>query len=285
VRHLLVINPNTSEGVTHDLQRQLQAALGTGVAVRSATARFGAPYIADETSYAVAAHATLDAWQRDRAMQLGQPLPTNPQAGTAPATSTDATRTEAVLIGCFGDPGLHALRECGTGPVTGLAEAALAQAARLGDCAIVTGGERWGPMLHRICAGLPHGNRVKGTVTVALTGGQLREDPATAESVLLAACRQAIENTPVWPASSLAGPRWAAGRPVCKTACRCPSSTACWPGPGMPSTHRRAKVWAHPRGSSQAHHRADAGKTQIQSAQVIQPKWAVTRIRMPKAMR
>ncbi len=200
MRHLLVINPNTSEGVTHDLQRQLQAALGTGVAVRSATARFGAPYIADEASYAVAAHATLDAWQRDRAMQLGLPLPTSLHAGTGSATSTaaatDATRTGAVLIGCFGDPGLHALRECCTGPVTGLAEAALAQAARLGDCAIVTGGDRWGPMLHRICAGLPHGNRVKGTVTVALTGGQLREDPTTAEAVLLAACRQTIEQYP-----------------------------------------------------------------------------------------
>ena len=198
MRHLLVINPNTSEGVTHDLQRQLQAALGTGVAVRSATARFGAPYIADEASYAVAAHATLDAWQRDRAMQQAdQPLHANPPQGTAPATSaTDATRTGAVLIGCFGDPGLHALRECCTGPVTGLAEAALAQAARLGDCAIVTGGDRWGPMLHRICAGLPHGNRVKGIVTVALTGGQLREDPATAESVLLAACQQALAQHP-----------------------------------------------------------------------------------------
>lgn len=85
MRHLLVINPNTSEGVTHDLQRQLQAALGTGVTVRSATARFGAPYIADEASYAVAAHATLDAWQRDRAMQLGQPLPpTRKQAQRQP---------------------------------------------------------------------------------------------------------------------------------------------------------------------------------------------------------
>lgn len=176
MRHLLVINPNTSEGVTHDLQRQLQAALGTGVAVRSATARFGAPYIADEASYAVAAHAALDAW-------------------AAALTETENT-PDAVLIGCFGDPGLHALRECCTGPVTGLAEAALAQAARLGDCAIVTGGERWGPMLHRICAGLPHGNRVKGTVTVALTGGQLREDPATAESVLLAACQQALAQHP-----------------------------------------------------------------------------------------
>ncbi|MEY4980652.1 MAG: hypothetical protein RLZZ352_2922 [Pseudomonadota bacterium] len=178
MRHLLVINPNTSAGVTLDLHRQLQTALGSGVAVRSTTARFGAPYIADETSYAVATHATLDAWQHDQRQH-----PAN-------------TRTSAVLIGCFGDPGLHALRECCPGPVTGLAEAALAQAAQLGDCAIVTGGDRWGPMLHRICAGLPHGHRVKGIVTVALTGGQLRQDPATAETVLLAACQQAMAQHP-----------------------------------------------------------------------------------------
>ena len=200
MRHLLVINPNTSEGVTHDLQRQLQAALRTGVAVRSATARFGAPYIADEASYAVAAHATLDAWQRARAMQVGQPLPTSLHAGTgsAPSTAaaTDATRTGAVLIGCFGDPGLHALRECCTGPVTGLAEAALAQAARLGDCAIVTGGERWGPMLHRICAGLPHGNRVKGICPGRGPGGGRRDAPPAAEGVLLAACQQALAQHP-----------------------------------------------------------------------------------------
>lgn len=182
MRHLLVINPNTSAGVTQDLHRQLQTALGHGVAVRSTTARFGAPYIADEASYAVAAHATLDAWQHDIA-----------QHGTQ---HNAPPRTSAVLIGCFGDPGLHALRECCPGPVTGLAEAALAQAAQLGDCAIVTGGDRWGPMLHRICAGLPHGHRVKGIVTVALTGGQLRQDPATAETVLLAACQQAIAQHP-----------------------------------------------------------------------------------------
>lgn len=182
MRHLLVINPNTSADVTQDLHRQLQTTLGSDVAVRSTTARFGAPYIADEASYAVAAHATLDAWHHDTAQHATQ--------HNAPP------RTGAVLIGCFGDPGLHALRECCPGPVTGLAEAALAQAAQLGDCAIVTGGDRWGPMLHRICAGLPHGHRVKGIVTVALTGGQLRQDPTTAETVLLAACQQAIAQHP-----------------------------------------------------------------------------------------
>ena len=62
MKRLLVINPNTSERVSALLQQHVQAAAGSHVVVRTVTARFGAPYIADEASYAVAAHAALDAW-------------------------------------------------------------------------------------------------------------------------------------------------------------------------------------------------------------------------------
>ncbi|MGQ2981369.1 MAG: aspartate/glutamate racemase family protein, partial [Polaromonas sp.] len=134
MRQLLVINPNTSTRVSALLQTHVQAAAGLHVTVRTVTARFGAPYIADEASYAVAAHATLDAW----AAALAAPSP-------AP---------DAVLIGCFGDPGLLALRESSPVPVTGLAEAAFIEAARHGRFAIVTGGERWGPMLARLAQAL-----------------------------------------------------------------------------------------------------------------------------------
>ena len=80
MRQLLVINPNTSAHVSALLQQHVQAAAGSHVAVRTATARFGAPYIACEASYAVAAHALLDAWAHDlaqhrhrlRAVQSGQ---------------------------------------------------------------------------------------------------------------------------------------------------------------------------------------------------------------------
>ncbi|MBU4183639.1 MAG: aspartate/glutamate racemase family protein, partial [Gammaproteobacteria bacterium] len=60
MKQLLVINPNTSERVSALLQQHVQAAAGSHVAVRTVTARFGAPYIADEASSAVAAHAALD---------------------------------------------------------------------------------------------------------------------------------------------------------------------------------------------------------------------------------
>jgi len=171
MKQLLVINPNTSERVSALLQTHVQAAAGLHVKVRTVTARFGAPYIADEASYAVAAHAALDAW----AAVLAGPEPP----------------PDAVLIGCFGDPGLMALRESSPAPVTGLAEAAFIEAARHGRYAIVTGGERWGPMLQRLAQALGQAQQLAGIHTVVPTGVQLAADPAAAHRLLAQACRDA----------------------------------------------------------------------------------------------
>ncbi|MDA8454226.1 aspartate/glutamate racemase family protein [Acidovorax sp. GBBC 3334] len=176
VRRLLVVNPNTSLAVSALLQRHVQAAAGPGVAVRTVTARFGAPYIACEASYAVAGHAVLDAW----AAALADPAPPDPEEHGAP---------DAVLIGCFGDPGLLALRECSPVPVTGLAEAAFIAAARHGRFGIVTGGERWGPMLQRLAQALGHAPGLVGIHTVAPTGAQLAADPVAAQALLARACQ------------------------------------------------------------------------------------------------
>lgn len=175
---LLVINPNTSASVTDLLQRHVQARLGAALQVRSMTARFGAPYISCEASYAVANHATLDAW------------------ATACA---DGLRPSAVLIGCFGDPGLFALRDGADVPVSGLAEAAFAAATRHGRFAIVTGGARWKPMLERLAHALGHGPSpdgrfgLAGVHTVAPSGAQLAADPIGARRMLADACRAAAE--------------------------------------------------------------------------------------------
>jgi Asp/Glu/hydantoin racemase len=165
---LLLINPNTSASVTALLQTHAQRFAGDGTTVQTTTARFGAPYIACEASYAVAGHATLDAW-----------------------AATQTTDTDAVLIGCFGDPGLMALRECSAVPVTGLAEAAFIQAAALGPYAIVTGGARWGPMLERLAAMLGFAPQLAGIHTVTQSGAELARDPVAAHAVLLAACQEA----------------------------------------------------------------------------------------------
>ena len=171
MRQLLVVNPNTSPRVSDLLQTHVQQAAGLHVTVRTVTARFGSPYIADEASYAVAAHAALDAWA---------------QALVGPHPAPDA-----VLIGCFGDPGLMALRESSPVPVTGLAEAAFIEAARHGRYAIVTGGVRWGPMLQRLAQALGQSQHLAGIHTVAPTGAQLAADPHAARALLAQACRDA----------------------------------------------------------------------------------------------
>lgn len=177
MRHLLVINPNTSQSVSDLLQAHAQRAAGPLVQVHTVTARFGAPYISCEASYAVAAHATLDAWA----------------AALATSKAQDHPPPDAVLIGCFGDPGLLALRETSLAPVTGLADAAFLEAASHGRFAIVTGGERWKPILTRLARDLGHEAKLAGIHTVAPTGAQLASDPAAARALLADACRHAMQ--------------------------------------------------------------------------------------------
>lgn len=178
---ILIINPNTSASVSELLRTHGQAAAGADALVEVVTARFGAPYISCEASYAVAGHATLDAWAH---------------ALMRDAASPDRL-FDAVLIGCFGDPGLYALREASAAPVTGLAEAALAEAARLvgsGRFAIITGGQRWKPILERLADSLGHSAALGGIATVAPTGAQLAQDPVAARALLALACAQAVKD-------------------------------------------------------------------------------------------
>lgn len=170
---LLVINPNTSEEVSRLLQTHAQRIAGPAVAVHTVTARFGAPYIACEASYAIAGHAVLDAW--------------------AAAQADDEDAFDAILIACFGDPGLMALRECSAVPVTGLAEAAFVEAAKLGPFGIVTGGARWQPILERLAHSLGFDKHLAGIQTVEESGAELARDSVAARAILTGACAQAVD--------------------------------------------------------------------------------------------
>jgi len=169
--HLLVINPNTNALTTKRLQEVLNPKLPKSVYLSFATARFGANYIACEASHAVASHACIEAWVEQN-KSSSQPI-------------------DGVLIGCFGDPGLFALREIAAYPVTGLAEASFLQAAALGPFSIVTGGERWKPMLQRLATSLGFGHQLRHIETVTATGADLQANPQMAIECLKVACEQA----------------------------------------------------------------------------------------------
>lgn len=148
--------------------RHARAELPADFDVVPVTARFGAAVIASEAAFAVAAHATLDAY------------------------AANAGPWDAVLLACFGDPALYALREISPSPVVAFADAAMTEAARAGRFAIVTGGARWAPMLTRLAATLGHADSLAGVVTLSMDGGQIAANPDVAIAALRAAVAEAV---------------------------------------------------------------------------------------------
>ena len=166
---ILIINPNTSKPLT-DRICEIAKTFYPNIHFKGATGRFGARYISSRSASVIAAHAALDAFAEH---------------------GRDA---HAVLLACFGDPGLFALRELAPIPVVGLAEATCSDAhARFGRFAIVTGGERWVPMLWEFLDLVGLKAHCAGIRCVAKTGGQIAENPEAAYSELLAACKAAFD--------------------------------------------------------------------------------------------
>jgi allantoin racemase len=174
-KRLLIINPNTTQSVTDKLATIAKHDIGNAdIQVQTVTASFGAPYIDSEVSYAIAAHATLEAMNA--------------------ALLDETTAPHSILIACFGDPGLLALRESTEIPITGLAEAAFMEAASYGRFAIVTGGARWKPMLERHAHMLGFDAALAGVHTVQPSGLQLAQDPEAAKILLAEACKTALRD-------------------------------------------------------------------------------------------
>lgn len=117
---ILLINPNTTAGVTALVAAHVTAIAGDAASFVPVTGRFGARYISSRASAAIAGHAALD------------------------ALAIHGGGCDAVFLACFGDPGLLALRELAEVPVVGMAEASCLAACEGGRrFAIVTGGALW----------------------------------------------------------------------------------------------------------------------------------------------
>lgn len=163
---LLIINPNTTEAMTQRFVAAARKAL-PAIDIIGATGRFGTRYIASRASYAVAGHAALDALSRQR------------------------SGADAIVLACFGDPGLDALREVSNVPVISLIEASLAASAPK-RFAIVTGGNRWEAMLGEILTARHLAERFVGVRTLKPSGGTIAADPDAAFKDLTACCEAAI---------------------------------------------------------------------------------------------
>jgi allantoin racemase len=105
---ILVLNPNTSSGVTDRVVAAAARVAAAGTVLVPLTAARGVPYISTRSEATVAAAVVLD------------------------MLAAEADGVDGVILSAFGDPGLHAVRELFDLPVVGMAEAAMLTASMLG---------------------------------------------------------------------------------------------------------------------------------------------------------
>lgn len=165
-----VVNPNTTASMTEGIGRCANAVAGPGTEITAVTSRSGPPSIESHYDEAMSVPGLLDAIARG-----------------------EQARADGYVIACFGDPGLDAAREVATGPVIGIAEAAMHTASHLGrGFSVVTTlartmGRAWDLANHygmqRFC---------RGVHACDIPVLNLETDP-DARKVITEACRDAIE--------------------------------------------------------------------------------------------
>lgn len=176
---LLVINPNTSREATRLIEAHFQQHLPSANVI-GFTATNGVSTICTEESYATAGAEVCETFKKYLKRK-------------------DCKIPDAIIVACFGDPGVYALREVVAAhglniPVYGLAEASMQHAASSGQgrFVIVTGGLPWGPILTRLTTNIGLKKRLGGVHTLALNGAQLKLDRQMGLNLLRNECRKAI---------------------------------------------------------------------------------------------
>ncbi|MFD0362238.1 aspartate/glutamate racemase family protein [Nocardia sp. GCM10030253] len=166
-----VVNPNTTQAMTEAIEQCAKAVAGPGTLLDAVTSETGPASIESHYDEALSVPGLLAAIQRGE------------QEGV-----------DGYVIACFGDPGLDAARELASGPVIGIAEAAMQTASHLGrGFSVVTTlsrtvgraadlAERYG--MQRFCRGI-HACEIP---VLALDA-----DP-DARKIVTEACRAAVEN-------------------------------------------------------------------------------------------
>lgn len=162
---VLLINPNTTTAMTDRVLSAARAGFGKVMAFEALTAARGVEVIASRASYAVAAQSVLETWAGSRHRPV-----------------------DAIVVACFGDPGVAALRELAGVPVYGLAESTLRAAnAAAHGFAVVTAGRRWESMLGELVAAWGLDANYRGTYAIDATGLGASAEAARFRGLLQAA--------------------------------------------------------------------------------------------------
>jgi Asp/Glu/hydantoin racemase len=165
-----LINPNTNAATTDVMVAIAREAADGKAEIEGLTAPYGAALITNPKEIAEAAQAVASL--ADRVAQMSP---------------------SGVIVSAFGDPGVGLLRTRLSAPVTGIAEAAMLEAAAGGrSFAVVTTTPNLVESISNYAEECGHGAAFRG---VTLTRGDLSslmKDPRALEDALAAACETAI---------------------------------------------------------------------------------------------
>ncbi|MEM8956334.1 MAG: aspartate/glutamate racemase family protein [Pseudomonadota bacterium] len=189
---IALVNPNTCRKTTGTMVGIAAAAAGRGTLVEGHTARFGAPLITEPQALDDAAKAVL---------------------ALLPALAG----ADAIIVSAFGDPGLDGLRAHLDRPVTGIAEAGMAEAGAFGRrFAVVTTTPELAPRIARAAERYGQ-DGFAGTWTTPADPVALAADPVALASALSDAIEQAIEKADVSAVVIGGGPLAVAARSIAET--------------------------------------------------------------------
>jgi allantoin racemase len=168
---IALLNPNTNADITRMMLDIARQAVPAGAVLEGRTAPTGRRLISDEAGLEEAA-----------------------QVVAAYGAILEGEGFDAIIISGFGDPGLQALRARVSMPVTGIAEAGIAEAAAGGRrYSIVTTTPTLQASLRQTAEGYGHGESL---VSIRITDGDMlanMRDAVTMAAALLQSCHQAVD--------------------------------------------------------------------------------------------
>jgi allantoin racemase len=172
---LLLINPNTSAATTAAMVEIARDEAAGSTTIDGLTAPSGAPLITGEAALEAAARAV---------------------GSLSPAILADGP--DGVIVSAFGDPGLDALRAVLPMPVTGIAEAGMAEAGQGGRrFCVVTTTPDLKAAIERTARRHGHAENFAGVWLTSGDPAALMNDPARLVEALRKACLQAIREADV----------------------------------------------------------------------------------------
>lgn len=167
--HLLLINPNTTASMTASIAEAARAVAAPGTRIHACQPSFGPASIEGDFDETIAAAGVAEQ------VRLADPAP------------------DAVVIACFGDPGLDAAREACAAPVLGIAEAAFHAASMLASgFSVVTTMTRTCTMAERLVQRYGFERTCRGVHGTDIAVLALETDP-TALAQIEAACSDALQ--------------------------------------------------------------------------------------------